>query len=45
MSTSPERCLGGLLKDINEDVVPDKFSSISKDLISKISSSQKLSLD
>ena len=45
MSTSPERCLGGLLKDINEDVVPDEFSSISKDLISKISSSQKLSLD
>ena len=45
MSTSPERCLGGLLKDINEDVVLDEFNSISKDLISKISSSQKLSLD
>ena len=45
MSTSPERCLGGLLKDINEDVVIDEFNSISKDLISKISSSQKLSLD
>ncbi len=48
MSTSPERCLGNLLKDLNEEVSPDDFYSISKGLPSKnISeqSEQKLSLD
>ena len=46
MSTSPERCLGNLIKDLNEEVNPDDFYSLSKD-VSSINSSkeQKLSLD
>ena len=31
MSTSPERCLGGLIKDINEDISPHDFEFDSKD--------------
>ena len=46
MSTSPERCLGNLIKDLNEEVNPDDFYSLSKDVFSTNSSKeQKLSLD
>ena len=31
MTTSPERCLGGLIKDINEELNPRDFDFNSKD--------------
>ncbi len=43
MSTSPERCLGALMKEINEEIIPD-FDLESKDTC-QISTEQKLSLD
>ena len=45
MSTSPERCLGGLIKDINEEILPNDYYSLSKDTTYKTISEQKLSLD
>ena len=46
MSTSPEKCLGNLIKDINEEVNPDDFYSLSKDVSStKSFKEQKLSLN
>ena len=46
MSTSPERCLGNLIKDINEELSPDDFYSLSKEVSPpQISTEQKLSLD
>jgi hypothetical protein len=46
MSTSPEKCLGNLIKDINEEVNPDDFYSLSKDISStKSFKEQKLSLN
>ena len=45
MSTSPERCLGNLIKDIDEEISPNDFYSLSKDTPCKISTEQKLSLD
>ena len=41
MSTSPERCLGNLIKDLNEEVNPDDFYSLSKDIFSTNSSKNK----
>ena len=45
MSTSPERCLGNLLKDLNEEVSPDDFYSLSKEIPSNNISKSRLSLD
>ena len=46
MSTSPERCLGNLIKDINEELSPEDFYSLSKEVSPpQISTEQKLSLD
>ena len=45
MSTSPERCLGNLLKDLNEEVSPDDFYSLSKEIPSKNNAEPKLSLN
>jgi hypothetical protein len=46
MSTSPERCLGGLIKDIDEEVSPREIDFESKDETTyKTSAEQKLSLD
>ena len=45
MSKTPESCLGGLIKDIDEEITPDDFYSLSKDTISKTSAEQKISLD
>ena len=46
MSTSPERCLGGLIKDIDEEVSPREIDFESKDETAyKTSAEQKLSLD
>ena len=44
MSTSPERCLGALIKDIDQEINPDSLDLESKDTY-QISSEQKLSLD
>ena len=46
MTTSPERCLGGLIKDIDKDLSPRELDFYSKDETTyKTSSEQKLSLD
>ena len=46
MATSPERCLGGLLKDIDKELSPRELDFDSKDETSyKTSVEQKLSLD
>jgi hypothetical protein len=46
MSTSPEKCLGNLIQDINEEVNPDEFYSTSKMASPPIPIlDQKLSLD
>ena len=45
MSKTPESCLGGLIKDIDEEITPDDFYSLSKDIISKTSAEQIMSLD
>ena len=46
MTTSPERCLGGLMKDIDKDVNPRELDFDSKDETDfKTLSEQKLSLD
>jgi hypothetical protein len=46
MTTSPERCLGGLIKDIDKDLSPRDFDFESKDETDyKTSSEKKLSLD
>ena len=47
MTTSPERCLGGLIKDINEELSPHDFDFNSKDETDYKTSSEKkfLSLD
>ena len=46
MTTSPERCLGGLLKDIDKELSPREFDFNSKDETEcKTSAEQKLSLD
>ena len=46
MTTSPERCLGGLMKDIDEDLNPKELDFESKDETDfKTLSEQKLSLD
>ena len=45
MATSPERCLGALIKDIDEDVSPNEIDYISKDETCRTSSELKLSLD
>ena len=46
METSPERCLGGLLKDIDKELSPRELDFDSKDETSyKTSVEQKLSLD
>ena len=44
MSTSPERCLGALIKDIDQEINPDSPDLESKDTC-QMSSEQKLSLD
>ena len=45
MSKTPESCLGNLIKDIDEEVNPDDYYSISKDSLSKVLKDQKSSLD
>jgi hypothetical protein len=46
MTTSPERCLGGLIKDLDKDLSPREKDFDSKDETTyKTSSEQKLSLD
>ena len=46
MTTSPERCLGGLIKDIDKELSPRDFDFDSKDETDyKTSSEKKLSLD
>ena len=45
MTTSPERCLGSLMKDLDKDLSPRDFDFESKDTAYKTSSEQKLSLD
>ena len=46
MTTSPERCLGNLIKDIDKDISPRELDFYSKDETTyKTSSEQKLSLD
>ena len=46
MATSPERCLGGLIEDIDKDLSPREIDFDSKDETAyKTSSEQKLSLD
>ena len=46
MASSPERCLGALIKDIDEDVSPNEIDYISKDETTYRTSSEiKLSLD
>ena len=45
MSTTPERCLGKLIKDIDEEISPNDINSVSKETAYKTSSEQKLSLD
>ena len=45
MTTSPERCLGSLMKDIDKDLSPREYDFDSKDTAYKTSSEQKLSLD
>ena len=46
MATSPERCLGGLLKDIDKELSPREIDFESKDETTyKTSAEQKLSLD
>ena len=46
MTTSPERCLGGLIRDIDKDLSPRELDFYSKDETTyKTSSEQKLSLD
>ena len=46
MTTSPERCLGGLMKDIDKDLSPRELDFDSKDETDfKTISEQKLSLD
>ena len=46
MNTSPERCLGGLMKDIDKDLSPRELDFDSKDETDyKTISEQKLSLD
>jgi hypothetical protein len=46
MTTSPERCLGGLIKDIDKELSPREFDFESKDETAyKTSADQKLSLD
>ena len=43
MTTSPERCLGGLIKDIDKDLSPRELDFYSKDETTyKTSSEQKL---
>ena len=46
MTTSPERCLGGLIKDIDKELSPREIDFESKDETAyKTSADQKLSLD
>ena len=46
MTTSPERCLGSLIKDIDEEISPNEIDFISKDETTcRTSSEFKLSLD
>ena len=46
MATSPERCLGGLIKDIDKELSPREIDFESKDETAyKTSADQKLSLD
>ena len=46
MTTSPERCLGALIKDIDEDISPNEIDFTSKDETTcRTSSELKLSLD
>ena len=46
MTTSPERCLGGLMKDIDKDICPHELDFESKDETAyQTSQEQKLSLD
>ena len=46
MTTSPERCLGGLIKDIDKELSPREIDFESKDENTyKTSGDQKLSLD
>ena len=46
MTTSPERCLGGLIKDLDKEISPNEFDFDSKDETGfKTSADQKLSLD
>ena len=46
MTTSPEKCLGGLLKDIDKELSPRELDFESKDETTyKTSVEQKLSLD
>ena len=46
MTTSPERCLGSLIKDIDEEISPNEIDFVSKDETTcRTSSEFKLSLD
>ena len=46
MTTSPERCLGGLMKDLDKEISPNELDFDSKDETGyKTSADQKLSLD
>ena len=46
MTTSPERCLGGLIKDLDKEISPNELDFDSKDETGyKTSADQKLSLD
>ena len=46
MTTSPERCLGGLIKDLDREISPNELDFDSKDETGyKTSADQKLSLD
>ena len=45
MSKTPESCLGGLIKDIDEEMSPDDYYSLSKDSTSKNIKDQQSSLD
>ena len=45
MSKNPESCIGDLIKDINEEIPPDTFHNPPKDIISKSSLEQKISLN
>ena len=46
MTTSPERCLGGLIKDLDREISPNELDFESKDETGyKTSADQKLSLD